>query len=172
VLVPGRDQLAENARIGYGRDLCRRTLIRSMIFAHTAIDKFRCVKPYVIESLSLPKRVFHGNMSDIKYVYMTIMKEQLVSTPVVKVQEKGQVTIPLEIREKWGLKKGDLVTFVETEQGVIIKPAEIVATEALDKIGRALREKGLSLDELIERGRMIREDLIDEEYGISDSQNP
>ncbi|MEJ2711159.1 MAG: AbrB/MazE/SpoVT family DNA-binding domain-containing protein [Anaerolineales bacterium] len=95
-----------------------------------------------------------------------------MSTPVVKVQEKGQVTIPLEIREKWGLKKGDLVTFVETEQGVIIKPAEIVATEALDKIGRALREKGLSLDELIERGRMIREDLIDEEYGISDSQNP
>jgi AbrB family looped-hinge helix DNA binding protein len=93
-----------------------------------------------------------------------------VSTPVVKVQEKGQVTIPLEIRQKWGLKKGDLVTFVETEQGVIIKPAEIVASEALDEIGRALREKGLSLEEIIERGREIREDLINDEYGISDSQ--
>jgi AbrB family looped-hinge helix DNA binding protein len=87
-----------------------------------------------------------------------------VSTPVVKVQEKGQVTIPLEIRQKWGLKKGDLVTFVETEQGVIIKPAEIVASEALDEIGRALREKGLSLEELIERGREIREDIINDEY--------
>jgi AbrB family looped-hinge helix DNA binding protein len=87
-----------------------------------------------------------------------------VSTPVVKVQEKGQVTIPLEIRQKWGLKKGDLVTFVETEQGVIIKPAEIVASEALDEIGRALREKGLSLEELIERGREIREDKINDEY--------
>lgn len=94
---------------------------------------------------------------------MTIVKEQLVPTPVVKVQEKGQVTIPLQIREKWGLKKGDLVTFVETEQGVIIKPAEIVASEALDEIGRALREKGLSLEALIERGRAIREDLIDGE---------
>ncbi|MEJ2710393.1 MAG: AbrB/MazE/SpoVT family DNA-binding domain-containing protein [Anaerolineales bacterium] len=87
-----------------------------------------------------------------------------MSTPVVKVQEKGQVTIPLEIRQKWGLKKGDLVTFVETEQGVIIKPAEIVASEALDEIGRALREKGLSLEELIERGREIREDIINDEY--------
>jgi AbrB family looped-hinge helix DNA binding protein len=82
----------------------------------------------------------------------------------VKVQGKGRVTIPLEIRQKWGLKKGDLVTFVETEQGVIIKPAEIVASGALDEIGRALREKGLSLEEIIERGREIREDLINDEY--------
>ena len=79
---------------------------------------------------------------------------------------------PLEIRAKWGLKKGDLVTFVETEQGVIIKPAESVASEALDEIGRASREKGLSLEELIERGRAIREDLIDDDYGISDSPTP
>lgn len=93
-----------------------------------------------------------------------------MSSPVVKVQEKGQVTIPIEIREKWGLKKGDLVTFIETEAGVIIKPAEIVASEALDEIGRALREKGISLEELIERGREIREELIEDEYGTSNSQ--
>ena len=47
--------------------------------------------------------------------------------------------------EKLNLKKGDLVTFVETENGVLIKPAELVAVEALAEIGRALKAKGYSL---------------------------
>ena len=87
-------------------------------------------------------------------------------TQVVRVQEKGQVTIPLEIREKLNLKKGDLVTFVETEEGVLIKPAEVIVTEALDEIGRALKEKGVDLEELVKRGREIRGTLIEKEYGI------
>ena len=89
--------------------------------------------------------------------------------PAVRVQEKGQVTIPLEIRRKLNLKKGDLVTFVETEDGVLIKPAEVIASEALDEIGRALKEKGLSLEELIQQGREIRGELIEDEYDITDA---
>ena len=92
-----------------------------------------------------------------------------MTTQVVRVQEKGQVTIPLEIRKKLNLKKGDLVTFVETEYGVVIKPAEVIVTEALDEIGRALKKKGVSLEEMIARGREIRGEMIEEEYGIADS---
>ena len=88
--------------------------------------------------------------------------------PAVRVQEKGQVTIPKEIREKLDLKKGDLVTFVETEDGVVIRPVEIVVSAALDEIGEALKEKGLSLEELMERGREIRANLVEEEYDIND----
>lgn len=91
--------------------------------------------------------------------------------PAVRVQERGQVTIPKEIRDRLDLKKGDLVTFVETEEGVIIKPAEIVMSAALDEIGEALKERGLSLEELMERGREIRGELIEEEYNITDPDN-
>jgi AbrB family looped-hinge helix DNA binding protein len=83
-----------------------------------------------------------------------------------KVQEKGQVTIPVEIRRKWNLEKGDLVAFVETEQGVMISPREVVAMEALDRVGEALKERGISLEELIEGGREIRSQLLEEEYDI------
>ncbi len=86
----------------------------------------------------------------------------------VRVQEKGQVTIPLEIRRKLKLKKGDLVTFVETEEGIVIKPAEIVASEALKEIGEALRKSGVSLDEWLRRGRDIRGDLVKEEYSLTE----
>jgi len=90
----------------------------------------------------------------------------MLSPKLSKVQEKGQVTIPAEIREKWGLKKGDLVAFVETETGVLISPQEVVAMEALDRIGEALKERGISLEELMPSGRDIRGQLIEEEYGI------
>jgi antitoxin PrlF len=97
--------------------------------------------------------------------------EVQMTASAVRVQERGQVTIPKEIRDRLDLKKGDLVTFVETEEGVIIKPAEIVVSTALDEIGEALKERGLSLDELIERGREIREDLIKEEYDIQEAES-
>jgi hypothetical protein len=61
------------------------------------------------------------------------------------------------------------LTLIETGEGVLIKPAEVIASETLDEIGRVLTEKGVSLEKLVERGREIREDLIEEEYDISDS---
>lgn len=91
-----------------------------------------------------------------------------MTSTYVRVQEKGQVTIPTEIRKRMKLKKGDLVVFVETESGVVIRPAEVIVAGALQEIGAALEEKGLSLDDMIERGRELRDQLIEEKYRISD----
>jgi AbrB family looped-hinge helix DNA binding protein len=85
---------------------------------------------------------------------------------LVRVQEKGQVTLPASIRRHLGIKKGDLVSVVETPQGVLIRPQEVIAMEALDRIGQALRDQGLTLEELIESGRDEREALLREHYGI------
>jgi AbrB family looped-hinge helix DNA binding protein len=88
---------------------------------------------------------------------------------LVRVQEKGQVTIPREIRKKLGLKRGDLVAVVETPEGVFITPQQVVATKAFDSIGNILKEQGLSLEELIASGRDIRSDLLQEAYGITET---
>jgi antitoxin PrlF len=98
--------------------------------------------------------------------------ERFMQTPVVRVQEKGQVTIPLEIRRKLNLKKGDLVTFIETEHGVLIKPAEVFVAGALDEIGRALKARGFKLEDLIEQGREMREEIIEDEYHLSEPKSP
>lgn len=84
------------------------------------------------------------------------------------VQEKGQVTIPADIRRRLRLRKGSYVAFVETDEGVMIVPEEDVAMDALDEIGQALRERGISLDELIDSGRSIRGELLKERYGLTD----
>jgi AbrB family looped-hinge helix DNA binding protein len=79
---------------------------------------------------------------------------------LVRMQEKGQVTLPVESRRKLGLKKGDLVAVVDTPDGVLITPQEVLATRTLDRIGELLKAQGLSLAELIESGREERASLI------------
>ena len=86
---------------------------------------------------------------------------------LVRIQEKGQVTIPTEIRKKLGLKRGDLVAVLETPEGVFITPQQVLAAKALDSIGDILKEKGLSLEELIASGRQIRTELLQETYGLT-----
>ena len=82
------------------------------------------------------------------------------------VQKKGQVTIPVEIRKKMGLKEGDLVAFVETEQGIMISPQETIAMDTLDKLGEALKARGMTLEELMEEGEQTREELVRAKYHL------
>lgn len=86
----------------------------------------------------------------------------------VRLQEKGKVTIPLEIRRRLRLKKGDLVTFVETEQGYLLLPAEVAVGQALESVGKVLKEKGVTYGQLMKRGRRIPGKLLKEQYGLTD----
>lgn len=87
---------------------------------------------------------------------------------ISRVQKKGQVTIPIEIRDKLGIQEGDLVAFVETDEGILITRQEIAAMRLLNQIGQALKEKGIDLEELIESGRELRGELIKETYGLTE----
>jgi AbrB family looped-hinge helix DNA binding protein len=89
----------------------------------------------------------------------------MTSRKLVRVQEKGQITIPTEVRRKLGLGKGDLVSVEETTNGVLITPQKVLALQALDRIGEILREKGLTFEDLMESGAEVREELVREQYG-------
>jgi antitoxin PrlF len=93
------------------------------------------------------------------------MKEDTI---LATVRKKGQITIPLEMRRQLGLEEGSVVAFVMTEDGILISPREVLTVQALDRIEQALSEQGISLDELIESGREIREELIEQEYDLQD----
>lgn len=48
-----------------------------------------------------------------------------------RVQAKGQVTIPKGIREKLKITPGDIVVFIETKEGVLVKPAVVVTEDQM-----------------------------------------
>jgi AbrB family looped-hinge helix DNA binding protein len=85
-----------------------------------------------------------------------------------RVRDRGEITLPPVIRRRLNLKKGDRVSFVETDNGVLIKSAHEIVDEGLAEIGASLTAKGITLEEMIERGRVIRESIIAEEYGLTE----
>lgn len=91
----------------------------------------------------------------------------MASQKYSRVQEKGQITLPADIRRNLGLEKGDLVAFEERDGGVLITSREVVTMRALDEIGAALREQGISLEDLIESDREDRANIAQEMYELS-----
>jgi len=83
---------------------------------------------------------------------MTFGGDTVRGSTLSLVQERGQVTIPAQFRKKYGIEKGDVVAFVDTGDGLVIKRREVVATEALQEIGRLLREQGVELGDLLVGG--------------------
>jgi AbrB family looped-hinge helix DNA binding protein len=54
------------------------------------------------------------------------------------ITEKGTVTIPAEIRRKYGLKKGSRVKFIETDEGILLVP--IIPLEDLFGVDKDAKE--------------------------------
>ena len=78
----------------------------------------------------------------------------------------GQVALPADLRERLGLKRGDMVAVVETADGLLLTSRRAAIERELSEVDAELRKQGLSLDELIQSGREIRGDLLKELYGI------
>lgn len=94
-----------------------------------------------------------------------------MATPAVKhlevLQANGQISLPAEWIEANGIKAGDQVAIEVLPDGRAILSAPTArALHALDEIGAALRNNGVTLEVLIEDGRTIRADLLKEMYGL------
>jgi AbrB family looped-hinge helix DNA binding protein len=86
------------------------------------------------------------------------------------IQENGQITLPIAFRRRYQLRKGDAIIFKETDDGLLISPKESLVMNLLDDINRGLEARGITLENLIESGQEIRQDIYDENYA-SDSDD-
>ncbi len=59
--------------------------------------------------------------------------------PYSKITSKGQMTIPVDARKKYGLEDGSIVMVEETEKGILLKRAPDIVTSAgaLSEFGHA-----------------------------------
>jgi AbrB family looped-hinge helix DNA binding protein len=88
----------------------------------------------------------------------------MIST--VRVQEKGQVTIPRNIRRQLNLKKGDLVTFVSTENGVVIKTLDLAADDLLAVLAKTLQARGVQIVDVLARSQKVGADALAKEFNL------
>ena len=73
---------------------------------------------------------------------------------VSRIQKRGQITIPVEIRQKLHLEEGDLVAFIETTEGIVLSPQEVESTSTRSKAHSRAEQMG---DELEAEGPSIVE---------------
>lgn len=71
-------------------------------------------------------------------------------TNVATISEKGQVTIPKELRDDFGIRKGDRLEFSAERDGIKIRKQ--VNLDALESLRGSLKLPG-SVDELIDEMR-------------------
>jgi len=74
----------------------------------------------------------------------------------IKVWERGQITLPKNLREELEIKENDILDVEKLGNGLYLRPSGSVIAEVQKKISTMMKKKGLTVDDLIK-------DLIDEE---------
>ena len=88
-----------------------------------------------------------------------------------RVQEKGQVTIPRDIRRQLKLKKGDLVTFINTENGVVIKTLDSAANDLLGILDESLKSRGIKIEDVINRAQITGSDQLVKKFNLNQEEH-
>ncbi|KKQ18886.1 MAG: Transcriptional regulator, AbrB family [Berkelbacteria bacterium GW2011_GWA1_36_9] len=74
----------------------------------------------------------------------------------IKVWERGQITLPKNLREELEIKENDILYVEKLGKGIFLRPTESIIEQIQKKGEELMREKGLKIEDLIE-------DLINEE---------
>jgi len=83
----------------------------------------------------------------------------------VQVRDRGVLTLPAELREKYGIRSGDTFRLVDLDGIFVLTPMAPMAPELAREIERARIEAGLSTDDLLRSLREQRERYRRERYG-------
>jgi AbrB family looped-hinge helix DNA binding protein len=62
-------------------------------------------------------------------------------TSIVKLQKKGQLTIPNHMREQIGLAEGDYIQVTSRGGKIILEPAQVVTRTAAEELTRAQKRQ-------------------------------
>ncbi len=83
----------------------------------------------------------------------------------VTLRPRRQLTLPREVCEALGIKPGDSLVLEVKDGKLFMRPQTAVALEALEALRQAIAESGVTLDEMLEGGRQVREEIFRERYG-------
>ena len=82
----------------------------------------------------------------------------------IQVRKRGVLTLPAELRQKYGIEEGDVFRLVDLDGIFVITPMMPMVPELAREIERLRLEAGLSTEELLESLRQERERYYQETY--------
>jgi bifunctional DNA-binding transcriptional regulator/antitoxin component of YhaV-PrlF toxin-antitoxin module len=95
-----------------------------------------------------------------------------MSTNTIQVRKKGSITLPMELRAKYGVDEGDVFTLIDMGDGSFLLTPRISQVNRLgDRVAEILRAEDVSMDELLNTLDDERERYYQERYATGTSQH-
>jgi bifunctional DNA-binding transcriptional regulator/antitoxin component of YhaV-PrlF toxin-antitoxin module len=74
-----------------------------------------------------------------------------MATMTVQIQRKGVITLPVELRRRYGLGEGDVFTLMDLGDGSFLLTPRVSQVARLgDQVARVMAEGGIDLEEMLE----------------------
>jgi len=89
---------------------------------------------------------------------------------LARITTKGQITIPVEIRKKLGVKEGDKVVFIEKDNMIVVANSNRLAFDEIQKTMEGEAEKaGLYTEEdVVKLCKEVRQELWEKRHANND----
>jgi bifunctional DNA-binding transcriptional regulator/antitoxin component of YhaV-PrlF toxin-antitoxin module len=87
----------------------------------------------------------------------------------IQVRQRGVLTLPVEVREKYGVKAGDTFRLVDLDGMFVLTPMAPIVPELAREIEQARLAAGLSIEDLLSSLREQRTKYYAEHYAASRS---
>lgn len=95
------------------------------------------------------------------------MSEYEIKQTTVRLRERGQITIPQSVRDKWAAEaiEPDVLNLVEIGDVVFLTPKKLLLPELSRQFSALMDEEGVSLADLLEGLAEERQAIYQERYG-------
>jgi bifunctional DNA-binding transcriptional regulator/antitoxin component of YhaV-PrlF toxin-antitoxin module len=95
-----------------------------------------------------------------------------MTTNIIQIRKKGSLTLPMDLRSKYGMNEGDIFSLIDLGDGTILLTPHISQVNRLgDRVAAILDSEGVSLDDLLSTLDEERERYYQERYAIGTSQH-
>ena len=88
----------------------------------------------------------------------------------LQIRQRGTVTLPADLRSKYGIREGDTFRLVDLDGIFVLTPMVPMVPELAREIERLRLDAGISTDELIANLREQREQYYTETYTDKDDE--
>jgi AbrB family looped-hinge helix DNA binding protein len=83
---------------------------------------------------------------------------------LIQVGRRGALTLPKKLRENYNIRSGDVLTLLDIGGTFVLIPKVSIVDKLADEIARELREKGITLEEMLRSLQQERERYYEEHY--------
>lgn len=90
-----------------------------------------------------------------------------IKQTTVRLRERGQITIPQTVRDKWAAEadEPDILNLIEIGDAVFLSPKKVLLPKLSKQFSKLMDEEGVSLADLLEGLAEERKAVYQEQYG-------